>query len=316
MQPWQAMNACPVLDVGGTHVTAALVDLQSWSSVPNSRQRIALRSDGSADEIIDTIARCATTLGSRLGESTLTLAMPGPFDYQAGIGRYEGVAKFDALNGVDVRAALFDALPKSPAAIEFLNDADAFGIGEWVRGAARGCRRSVAITLGTGVGSAFVDAGTAIDDGPLVPPDGELHFVDIDGQPLEDVMSRRAIITAYFRYSGRNPNDIGDIDVREIAKWASSGDDAALRAVQEPCLALGRALAPWLTGFEAEALVVGGGMTASWSLLEKPLREGILAAKPTLATLRIERADDPEESIEVGAAWFSHPGTLVSVSGE
>ena len=100
-----------------------------------------LRSDGSADDIIGTIAKCAATL-THLGGATLTLAMPGPFDYQHGIGRYEGVAKFDSLNGVDVRAALFDALPDSPAAIEFLNDADAFGIGEWVRGAAAAAVRS------------------------------------------------------------------------------------------------------------------------------------------------------------------------------
>lgn len=275
---------------------------------------MVLRSEGSVDEIIGTIAKCATTLGS-LHESILTIAMPGPFDYPNGIGRYKGVAKFDALNGVDVRAALLHSLPDRPVGIEFLNDADAFGIGEWVRGAARGCRRSIAITLGTGVGSAFIDNGTAIDSGPLVPPDGELHFVEIDGQPLENVMSRRAIIAAYHAYSGHDPVSASDLDVRDIASKASEGDHAALRAIKQPCRALGGAIAPWLARFEAQTLVVGGGMTAAWSLIETPLRAGILDADPTLAALRIERADDPEESVEVGAAWYSRPNSAVSVSG-
>jgi glucokinase len=276
---------------------------------------MSLQSNGSVKEIIGTIASCAASLGD-LGGSTLTVAMPGPFDYENGIGRYEGVAKFDALNGVDVRAALLRSMPDSPAAIEFLNDADAFGIGEWVRGATRGCRRSIALTLGTGVGSAFIDAGNAVNSGPLVPPEGEMHFVEVDGQPLEDVISRRAIIAAYHDYSGQNPAGAGTLDVRDIASRASEGDDAALQAIQQPCRALGRAIAPWLAGFEAAALVVGGGMTASWSLIEKPLRAGILEADPALASLRIERAENPEESVEVGAAWFSRPDSMVSASGE
>ncbi|MGH8889246.1 MAG: ROK family protein [Acidothermaceae bacterium] len=296
------MRANPVLDVGGTHVTAALVYVTTWSSVPGSRHRRSLRSDGSADEIIDTLVDCASALGS-LDGATLTVAMPGPFDYQAGIGRYEGVAKFDALNGVDVRDRLLRALPEPPEAIEFLNDAGAFGIGEWISGATKGCRRSVGITLGTGVGSAFIDQGVRVDSGPLVPPDGELHFVDVDGRPLEDVMSRRAIITAYCRYAGGDRSD--DLDVRDIADRAANGDQAALRAIQEPCHALGTALAPWLVRFEAEGVVVGGGMTASWSLIEPPLRQGLASTTPALADLRVERSADPEESVEVGAAWFS-----------
>ena len=105
-----AMNGNPVLDVGGTHVTAALVDTGTWSSRPGTRYRLPLRSEGTTAEIIETIARCAQTLGPLTG-TTLTVAIPGPFDYARGIGRYEGVAKFDALNGVDVRARLLDAIP-------------------------------------------------------------------------------------------------------------------------------------------------------------------------------------------------------------
>jgi len=296
------MKANPVLDVGGTHVTAALVDVTTWRSVPATRHRRPLRSDGSADEIIDALAGCAAKLGSLAG-ATLTVAIPGPFDYKTGIGRYEGVAKFDALNGVDVRDRLLRALHEPPDTIEFLNDAGAFGIGEWVSGATKGCRRSVGITLGTGVGSAFIDNGTRIDSGSLVPPDGEMHFVEIDGLPLEDVMSRRAIITAYCRYSGSD--DSADLDVREIADRATNGDNAALRAIQEPCRSLGAALAPWLVKFEAEAVVVGGGMTASWALIEPALREGTANTTKTLAHLRIDRSSDPEESVEVGAAWFT-----------
>ena len=55
-------------------------------------------------------------------------------------------------------------------------------------------------------------------------------------------------------------------------------------------------------------LVVGGGLTASWSLIEPPLRNGVERGAPGLKGLPIVRSRDPEESVERGAAWFSQPG--------
>ena len=292
------MNATPVLDVGGSHVSAALVDTASWRPLPRTRRRAPLDSDGTAEEIIASIAACAQEVGD-LGGATLAVAMPGPFDYEGGIGRFEGVAKFDALNGVDVGAGLLAALPAPPAKIVFLNDAVAFALGEWVAGGLRGCARSVAITLGTGVGSAFLDSGSAILSGPLVPPSGSVHLLSIDGMPLEDVVSTRAIVAAY---RGR----VGDAaGVRQIAQRAEAGDHEASRVLGVACAALGVAIAPWLARFGAEALVVGGGIAKSWRLIEPPLREGIESVSAGVAGLRIVRSDDPEASTEVGAAWHA-----------
>ena len=293
------MSHYPVLDVGGTHVTATRVDVRTWKPVTGSRRRAPLRSDGTADEIVATLVASAASLGP-LDGSTLTVAMPGPFDYERGIGRYEHVAKFDALRGVDVRDRLLRALPEPPAQIVFLNDAAAFGIGEWVAGAARQCRRAVAITLGTGVGSAFVDSGAVVVSGPTVPPEGYVHLLRIDGRPLEDVVSRRAIIATYRGYAR---SDGGAFDVRDIAAMAAAGDAAAGRAIQEPCRALGTALSGWLERFEAEVLVVGGGITASWPLIEPALRAGLAEASSSFE-VPVVRAVDPEETTEIGAAWY------------
>ena len=54
-------------------------------------------------------------------------------------------------------------------AVQFLNDADAFALGEWWAGAAKGGRRVVAATLGTGLGSAFLADGHIVHDAPGIP---------------------------------------------------------------------------------------------------------------------------------------------------
>lgn len=302
------MTGLPVLDIGGSHVSAAVGDTATWRPLSGTRHRLPLRSEGSADEIIATIAQCARTVGPLIG-STLAVAMPGPFDYEAGIGRYNGVAKFDALNGVDVRGRLSAALDGSPANILFLNDAVAFGIGEWVARATqrhdKKCDRLVAITLGTGVGSAFINAGTPVTTGPLVPPNGYAYRLRIEGRPLEDVVSTRAIVAAYAEHAG-TAHAAAEVDVRCIADHAKKGDKDAIRAFADAAHALGNALAPWLINFEADALIVGGGIARSWCLVGPPLAAGIEEGALHPAQLTVVPSRDPEASIAIGAAWHAH----------
>jgi hypothetical protein len=72
-----------------------------------------------------------------------------------------------------------------------VGDAHAFSMGEWWAGAAAG-RRSVAITLGTGVGSCFLCDSRVLQDGPGIPPQGRVDLLRDDGKPLEESVSERA----------------------------------------------------------------------------------------------------------------------------
>jgi glucokinase len=294
----------PVIDVGGTHVTAAIVDTARWRTVDGTRYRTPLNSDGTAAAIVRSFAAAVLPL-SDIGASVLGVSMPGPFDYDAGIGRFHGVGKFDALNGVDVGAALRSALPVPPTRIVFVNDASAFAIGEWLAGAARGAGRVVAITLGTGVGSAFLDHGRTVSAGPSVPPGGYAHRLRIGGRPLEDVVSRRAIVAAY---QSETAGQAG-VDVDVIARYAGGGDAAARQVLDHAMGALGEALRPWLVRFSADVLVVGGGMAASWDLIEPALRASLFRTSgldgPAWTGGTLVRSADPEESILVGAAWHA-----------
>lgn len=281
----------PVLEVGGTHVTAALLDPRDWSYLVRPH-RTDLDGHGSAAEILGAFAEAARTLHAAEGASW-GVAMPDPFDYVHGIGRFHGVAKFEALDGVDVRAALGDSLP-APHGIAFVNDADAFALGEAAQGAASGRRRVAGLTLGTGVGSGWVVDGHVVSDGPGIPPGGRIHQLDVLGRPLEDVMSRRAIRRAYREARGE---DAGDVDVREIADRARNGEAVATEVLRHALCALGKVVGACVLGFGADVLVVGGSMAGSWALFEPWFRAGAgeLPAEIVVST-------DSERAGLVGAA--------------
>ncbi|MFD3477242.1 ROK family protein [Streptomyces sp. NPDC058695] len=253
----------PVLEIGGTHVTSAVVDLPDGRV--GRRTHRPLDPHAGAEDILGSIRRCADHLdvptGTRWG-----MAVPGPFDYAQGIALFAGVGKFEALHGVDVRTALLRELRQRPDDIVFLNDAHAFMMGEWSAGAARGHSRAVGITLGTGVGSAFLVDGGIVARGPGVPPEGRMDLTEADGAPLEESVSRRAILTRFGDPS---------TDVRDIADLARAGQRRARRVLDDAFMTLGAVLGPRLTAFGATTLIVGGSMAGSWDLVAPALHAGL-----------------------------------------
>src|SRR4051794_21729603 len=113
-----AASRYAVLEVGGSHVTSAWVDLTGPGVEVGAR--LPLNPSGSADAILETIATAGQALFPGL-QTRWALALPGPFDYAAGIGRYTGVGKFDALLDYDVRKALATSLRASPDSFHFVN---------------------------------------------------------------------------------------------------------------------------------------------------------------------------------------------------
>jgi glucokinase len=124
------------LELGGTHVTAARI--AGGEVVPGSRVRRPLRPDGDRAELLGAILDAAVA-ADRPEVGRWGVAVPGPFDYEHGICTIRGVHKLEALCGVDLRAELVRALRREDGGrVRFLNDADAFLLGEWRAGAARG----------------------------------------------------------------------------------------------------------------------------------------------------------------------------------
>ena len=78
------MSAVPVLEIGGsTHVTAALV---AETGLVERVHRRPLHTEGDADAILSELASAAGLLS--VGPRAWGVALPGPFDYERGIGRY------------------------------------------------------------------------------------------------------------------------------------------------------------------------------------------------------------------------------------
>ena len=315
--PWESVVS--VMDIGGTHVSVAHVDLETRSILPGESARVPLDSDAGAEEFVATLVGCAAEVPTLIG-SRWSIALPGPFDYARGIAHYEGVGKFDALRGYDLGAALAARLP-GIGPIGFHNDADAFGAGEWWVGAARGAGRVVGITLGTGVGSCFLQDGRPLREGPGIPPEGRINELSYAGRPLEETVSRQALRRAYAEAvggsaAGSATADLAAlVDVAEIAQRVRQGERAAAAVFERTYRVLGTVLAPILAAFEPEILVIGGSIAASWDLIATPLIAGLAETGPgRIDRVAVEPARYPAAAPLLGAAYLASDPLLASTN--
>ena len=277
------------LEIGGTHVSAGRVDIARSRLEPAGGYRLALDGRSTREELVRTIAVAASDTNlpaiDRWGVAT-----PGPFDYVRGVSRIRGVAKLDALYGVDLRELLSRALGlERPERVRFLNDAHAFVLGEWWAGAAKGHARAMGLTLGTGLGSGFIADGELVVSGPDVPPEARLDLVPFRGGAIEDVVSSRGIASAFG----------ADVDVAEIARRARDGDRRAATVFREFGSALGEFVGPWIVRFAPTCLVFGGSITRAWQLFD----DGFFGSCPEAARLpRCGPGVRPDEAPLLGAA--------------
>ena len=278
------------IDIGGTHVSAALVNLGEFAIEPGTLRRSDLATDGTREELIETIASAARSV-HRQDVFHWGVATPGPFDYARGVSLISGVSKLDALYGVDLRVELSKALGVAPQDMYFLNDADAFLIGEWRAGAARRHDRAMGVTLGTGLGSAFLERGEIVVDDPRVPPEGRLDLIPFRGAAVEQTLSRRGLRAAYG-----DP----DADVAAIALRALGGEHRADDVMRGFGRALGEFLAPWIDGFAPTCLVIGGSIARSWDLWSDDFRA---ACVPALGLAFCGVAEHVDEAPLFGAAY-------------
>ncbi len=264
-------SGVPVLEIGGGHVTAAVVS--PLTGEVDGVHRAGLDSKASADSIIGELCEAARQLPLATG---LAVALPGPFDFAAGVAWYR-LDKFASLYGHDLGQSLRDRLELER--VVFMNDAEAFTVGEWSAGELRGFDRCVGVTIGTGIGSAFLDDGRAVRTGDTVPPGGELYRTSYDGRPIEEWISGRAILRRYAERLGSPPPP--DTGVKEIAEAARAGDALALGVLLDAFRVLSDALVPWLERFGATRVVLGGAISGAFDVVAEVFPFAVSATADT-----------------------------------
>ena len=274
------------VDIGGSHISAAVVDLQHRSVVEDSLLRKHINSKEGAEQILNSWAEVIEQLFSKYPfvSKKIGVAMPGPFDYEKGICLIKGVDKYESLFNLNVKKALAKQLQLAEERIIFMNDARCFLEGELFGGAARNCDNVLCITLGTGLGSARFHSGQTFE--------GDLYFAPFRDGVAEDYISSRWFLKKYKETTGRIAKN-----VKELSEKISEEPEIK-KLFQEFGKNLGEVLFSYVEKYNCRTLVIGGNIANAWELFF-PETKTILDKLPAVT---IKKAALGEDSALIGAA--------------
>jgi glucokinase len=268
------------VDVGGSHIACAVVNIESGELLPETLSRQEVDNRAEANVIFDAWANALNATMAHIKSSHpagIGFAMPGPFDYRNGISKME--QKFSGLFGKSVEHQMRPLLDtNSPLPMRFLNDATCFAVGEAWLGRGMGMAKVVAVTLGTGFGSAFIDAGVPVVERHDVPAEGCLWHLPYRNGVVDDYFTTRWFIRQFKAISGREVSG-----AKSVADQARRGDAAALGVFEHYGRSLGEFLAPWLKKFAADMVVFGGNISGAYDLFGPSLQDRFEVLYPDVA---------------------------------
>jgi glucokinase len=193
-------------DIGGSHIEAAIVDLDGKLLLEKTHLLNAVNPHGTADAVLATWAQTiqsVRTANPHL-ETKIGIAMPGPFDYKNGICYMKNVHKYDSLYGLNLKNELANRLSLSSDRILMRNDAEAFLEGEMMAGAGLGFRKAIGLTLGTGLGTAVSCDGVTTDAALGIN-------VPLNAGVAEDYISTRWFIKSYLEKTGKKLTGVHEL---------------------------------------------------------------------------------------------------------
>jgi glucokinase len=257
------------IDIGGTNLRLALVSddgkilgrYRTASSIHEGRERFCAR-------LLDGIA----SLRCQAAEACLNVAAVG-----VGI---PGLIGRDGLIRASVNLRPLEGfnlgffLEQQVGLPVFCgNDANVIAVGEQHFGSGAGLSSFLTVTIGTGLGSGLVldnrlwsgAGGFAAEFGHVtVQPDG-LPCICGNRGCLEQYVSAGALLRCLVNQRS------GLTSAEEVAHLARQGDSAACAAFSELGRWLGIAVASLLNTLNLQAVIIGGGVAASFDLLRPAL---------------------------------------------
>ncbi len=274
------------VDIGGSHITTAVVDPQAKSILKDTAIRKTVNAQASSEVIFEDWCDAITQTARKASADSykIGIAMPGPFDYEAGISLITDQEKFTALYQLNIKDALSIRLGIPPGSIKFINDAAAFLQGEVYAGSVNQFHSVLGLTLGTGLGSALCKDGEAVD--------ADLWNSIFKDGIAEDYISTRWFVKKYYQLSG-----ITVSGVKELLEMASYADRKKIFFEFSNNLKL--FLIPQIKAYQVQGILFGGNISNACADFFPLLQKQLLAEGLNVS---LKRSILNEDAALIGAA--------------
>ncbi len=250
-----------MLDVGGTEIKAGIAD--ETGELVGEIKHYPARSDRTEKEIFDNLSkiikeRMLSVWGNKIG--AISMAFPGPFDYEKGISYMQNLGKYESIYGVSIPDELQKRIPEMEnVKICFAHDVEAFAVGAYHNGKTGGRGKAIFVCIGTGAGSAFVENGKVLKEPQSgVPENGWIYNTPFRDSVIDDYLSVRGLDAICQRIMEKSLSGL------ELYQLCMSGNKNALAVYKEFGEILADCLVDFLDKYVPDTLVFGGQISKSF----------------------------------------------------
>lgn len=272
------------VDLGATNIRAGLVTQNGEAlDVRSSRLGSDRREDTGARATIELVETLLKENGSP-GILGIGVGATGPVDPCKGtiLSPYTSPAwQYVPYTG------LISAHFGLPCVLE--NDADAAALAEYWQGAGKGVKRLLAVTVGTGIGTALLIDGRIYRGMDGAHPEAGHHIIDPSG-PLcycgakgcwESLASGDALTEYSRQIAAEDPQFLRELSLSApelvtgaaVAKAAERGSAKALAVMQREARYLAVGLLNLISAYVPEMIVLSGGVIENYALLRSEVEE-------------------------------------------
>jgi glucokinase len=264
------------IDLAGTNLKIALLDEACRIIHKHTRPTENYREkDLLIQAIVDSVEHSLNQHGIKRSDCIgVGLGLPGPIDHDRGIVHF--FPNIPGWKEVHLQKILKAAV-SMPVFID--NDANVMALAEFKRGAAKGSRNAVCLTLGTGVGGGLILEGRLYRGTTYAA--GEIGHMPINEKGpecncggiacLESYVGNRRIMQAVRRSFGR------EISLEDVSAMAYRGNKKAIALWDSVGVHLGIALVSVVNLLNPDRIVIGGGVANAGRILFDRVTETILA---------------------------------------
>lgn len=282
------------IDIGGTKIAFAL---ESLAGERIAADRLSTQVEIGPERILESVAQ---TLEKLLSETSSDLAAigvvsPGPIDIERGL-----ILSPTNLPGWDEFPIVKKLEKRFNVPVNFDNDANAAGLGEYFYGAGHGFKDVFYVTISTGIGGAIICDGkihhgfgaSAGEIGhTVVLPGGVKCGCGVEGC-LETIASglsiARRMKERLTEGNGNMGENSSEITAETVVEAVKNGDPIAGEIWEETIRYLGIGIGNAITLIAPEAVVIGGGVASVGELLLEPLRREIAKNVSRLPIEKVE----------------------------
>ncbi|CAN5697493.1 ROK family glucokinase [soil metagenome] len=292
----------------GVEVTSAAMNAVSIDEQGNLLDHFSATLNND-EEIAPQLVKFINSLQTRLGDfDRVGISVPGLVDRETK--RVTFSSQIPEHENIDFLGEL-EKVTKLKIYVE--NDANAAAYGEHLFGAGRGSENLFYVTLGKGIGGAFIFDGKLWRGASGFAGEFGYIAVNSDGIRLEEVASSANIIRRtkmrFHQDHTSSLNEIGEesITIADVIREANNGDDFARLMLERTGTYVGMAIADVINLLNIEKIVVGGEIMQAGALVLEGIkaRAREFSFSPNFRSTEIVQGKLGNQAAAIGAAMLA-----------